>query len=111
MNKLDFSYISLLKESALMADAGNSSTTAQVVKIFFDSTISFYDKAPIIVSIGYLLIASSLPLFLILRFAAKMKRLDNEKIIALYEKEISGVKKGRNTEQNASVSAASPPQV
>lgn len=59
----------------------------------FDSTISFYDKAPIIASIGYLLIASSLPLFLILRFAAKMKRLDNEKIIALYEKEISGVKK------------------
>ncbi|MEY8710469.1 hypothetical protein [Mangrovibacter phragmitis] len=69
-----------------MANAENSSTAAQVAKVFLDATLSFYDKAPIIASIGYLLIASVPFLYLILRFAAKMKKLDNEKIIALYEK-------------------------
>ncbi|MBD8459354.1 hypothetical protein [Enterobacter cloacae] len=73
-----------------MADAENSSTAAQVAKVFFDSTLSFYDKAPIVASIGYLLVASALPLFLILRFAAKMRKIDNDKVVALFKKETSG---------------------
>ncbi|EPM8445628.1 hypothetical protein ACTR42_004672 [Citrobacter freundii] len=93
-----------------MSDAGNSSTAAQVLKVFFDATISFYDKAPVIASIGYLLIASVVPLFFILRFATKMKKLDNDKVLALYDREILGIKKPSVTEQNAGASTATPPQ-
>ncbi|HEI8399268.1 TPA: hypothetical protein SLE31_001022 [Citrobacter freundii] len=51
-----------------MADADKMSNIAQVAQIFFDNTLKFYDKAPIIASTGYLLIASSLPLFFDLTF-------------------------------------------
>lgn len=93
-----------------MPDADGSSTAAQIAKVFFDSTLAFYDKAPVIASIGYLLVVSSLPLYLILRFAAKMKKLDNDKVIALYNKEILGVKNPKVSDESTGVSPAAPPQ-
>ena len=92
-----------------MADADSSSTAAQVAKVFLDSTLQFYDKAPIIASIGYLFIASALPLFLLLRFAARMKQLDNQKVIALFEREISKTSASKESGQQAGVTAT-PPQ-
>lgn len=97
-----------------MADADKMSTIAQVAQIFFDNTLKFYDKAPIIAATGYLLIASSLPLFLILRFCAKMKYLDNQKVRDLLQAQVSLYQVNPKDSSQPTVTAASqtatPPQ-
>ncbi|KAA0537960.1 hypothetical protein [Citrobacter portucalensis] len=97
-----------------MADADKMSDIAQVAQIFFDNTLKFYDKAPIIASTGYLLIASSLPLFLILRFCAKMKHLDNQKVRNLLQAQVSlyevKLKERTQPTMTAASQTATPPQ-
>ncbi|MBZ1762567.1 hypothetical protein ACYATZ_21900 [Klebsiella pneumoniae] len=75
--------------SAEMADADKMSGMAQVAQVFFDTTLKFYDKAPIIAGTGYLLITSSLPLWIVLKFFVKMKHLDNQKVIAMLQRQVS----------------------
>ncbi|ALE97515.1 hypothetical protein ABH11_03214 [Serratia marcescens] len=64
-----------------MANENAASWGGEVAKVFFAANLEFYDKNPIVASTGYLLLMSSLPLFLILRFASKMKALDNAKVL------------------------------
>lgn len=72
-----------------MSDADKMTGFAQVAQVFFDATLKFYDKSPIIAGTGYLLITSSIPLFLVLRFITKMKLLDNQKVIGMLQKQVS----------------------
>jgi len=97
-----------------MADADKMSGMAQVAQIFFETTLKFYDKAPIIAGTGYLLITSSLPLWIVLRFFSKMKSLDNQKVIAMLQRQVSisnPVTSDRTEPAMTTVSpAATPPQ-
>ncbi|HGM5417679.1 TPA: hypothetical protein ACKP1J_002049 [Serratia liquefaciens] len=64
-----------------MANESAVSWGGEVAKVFFSANLEFYDKNPIVASTGYLLLMSSLPLYMLLRFASKMKALDNAKIL------------------------------
>ncbi|MCK1090246.1 hypothetical protein MX027_23885 [Serratia marcescens] len=79
-----------------MANESAASWGGEVVKVFFSANLEFYDKNPIVASTGYLLLMGSLPLFLILRFASKMKALDNAKVLGKLriEQEREALKKG-----------------
>ncbi|ECH9261018.1 hypothetical protein YR28_17660 [Salmonella enterica subsp. enterica] len=57
---------------------------ADVSTAFFDTTLAFYDKSPIVASAGYIMICGSVPLHMLLKFAKDMKRLDNEKVKARF---------------------------
>lgn len=63
-----------------MANDGAASW-GEVAKAFFAANLEFYDKNPVVASTGYLLLTGSLPLFLLLRFAFKIKSLDNQKVL------------------------------
>ncbi|WP_318479777.1 hypothetical protein [Photobacterium leiognathi] len=60
----------------------------EFAKVFFEANIIFYEKSPIVASIGYLLFMSTLPLALILKHAQRLKALDNQKIKDKYDAQI-----------------------
>ncbi|MGG4625177.1 hypothetical protein ACLPHD_12515 [Serratia odorifera] len=64
-----------------MANESAASWGGEVAKAFFAANLEFYDKSPIVASTGYLLLMSSIPLYLLLRFASRMKALDNEVVL------------------------------
>ncbi len=68
--------------------AGEQSWIAETIKVFFDSTLQFYDKQPVVSCVGFLMLCGSLPLHMLLRYARDIKKLDNEKVLARYEMEL-----------------------
>ncbi|AXG42195.1 hypothetical protein GPY51_24330 [Photorhabdus laumondii subsp. laumondii] len=79
-----------------MSGENRSSFGGDIVSAFFNASLAFYDKNPVIASIGYLLLTGSVPLYLLLRFAAKIKQLDNTKVIEKFKLEVGG----RNSTDN-----------
>ncbi|MCL6745102.1 hypothetical protein [Kosakonia sp. R1.Fl] len=65
-----------------MSDEDSKSWVGDLAHETFGAVLSFYDKNPTIASIGFLLLLGSLPLYLLLKFAANMRRLDNEAVIS-----------------------------
>ncbi|EIW0093149.1 MULTISPECIES: hypothetical protein [Klebsiella] len=60
----------------------DKSWVAELAHETFAAVLSFYDKNPVIASIGFLLLLGSLPLYLLLRYASNIRRLDNETVVA-----------------------------
>ncbi|EKA0998496.1 hypothetical protein ACQSNP_002095 [Cronobacter sakazakii] len=65
-----------------MANEDSNSWVGDLAHETFVAVLSFYDKNPIIASIGFLMLLGSLPLWIILRFAANLRRIDNEAVTA-----------------------------
>ena len=57
-------------------------------KVFFETNLQFHEKSPIIASIGYLILMSTLPLIVILKYAQNMKALDNARIKDQFDAQI-----------------------
>ncbi|MFW7225994.1 MULTISPECIES: hypothetical protein [unclassified Serratia (in: enterobacteria)] len=60
----------------------------EVAKAFFNANLAFYYESPIVAATGYLLICATPIIFLLLRFASKMKVLDNERVSDALEFEL-----------------------
>ncbi len=76
----------------------------------FQACLAFYDKNPVIGSIGFLVLLSTLPLVVILRYLTNMRRVDNELVVNKYrlELEASAKKmKGKGKSSKAAAPAAS----
>jgi len=74
----------------------------------FQACLAFYDKNPVIGSIGFLLLLSSVPLIIVLRYMTKMKRVDNQLIVDKYRLELeASAKKMKRKSSKAAVRAAS----
>ncbi|WP_288430175.1 hypothetical protein [uncultured Pantoea sp.] len=80
----------------------------------FQACLAFYDKNPVIGSLGFLLLLSSLPLYIILRHTSKMKRVDNDLIVAKLSLELKKSssklkgKKGKSSKAASTAASANP---
>ncbi len=72
----------------------------------FQACLAFYDKNPTIGAIGFLLVLSSLPLWIILRFITNMRRVDNEVVVEKLRLELDSKAKKRKKKSSNSASAA-----
>lgn len=70
--------------------------------------LAFYDKNPVIGSIGFLLLLSSLPLVIILRYLTNMRRLDNQLVADKYRAELEASTKQMKKMKRKSSKAAAP---
>ena len=49
---------------------------------FFQACIEFYHLNPLLGGFGFVVLISTVPMFLLLRYSAKMKRIDNDMVVS-----------------------------
>lgn len=64
-------------------------TVTESLNILMNATFDFYERSPLVASTGFLSVLCSIPLFLILNFAVKIKNVDNETVRIRLEHELS----------------------
>ncbi|MGF1861108.1 hypothetical protein [Photobacterium profundum] len=65
-----------------------TTSMGEFATVFFEANLKFYDKNPIVASTGYLLFMGTFPLIALLRFASRMKELDNDVVKARIEAQV-----------------------
>lgn len=92
-----------------MADeAPESSWVKDLSHETFQACLAFYDKNPVIGSLGFLLLLSSVPLLISLRYLTNMKRVDNQLVVEKYRLELeASSKKLKGKSSKAAAPAAS----